>query len=803
MGKGKQVKNKYSFPDAFAGMIGELLVMEVLLCGFLYFLKSGFANWSVGRKGFMMLQVLLLIALAAILLWRIVGGRLIRILTLVGYVAAVGIYARIHVLQLIQNGKQLFDDYIVFWNKQFGTSYQPYKVSGQNGVYALTFLVAVCFISCVFLYGLTAKKFVLLLPSLFVLSGELWVNIHPDWMSLAVLFAGILILYALPEKRSQNLWKREQQSQKNAGKLILVQGVHLITVAGLGVLILLFSRQAFGGIARQIPGISPAFQSFQTNLEQYVKNLDLKNLFSDKLNTKLNNATPRYSGKEIFTVRTQSMPQSNLYFKEFASGTYENGEWQGEGSLFEKEAEKKGIDPSGFSSKLEQQVYKSSRSQGDMMYSISYTESGRDTALTPYFTAMESSDLWMNQDNYMKKKKGTQSLEVKGLRGNVLTAESFSNAESDSKEFEWYNAFAREHYQKGSKDVPAADDYASLILSASDDTDDAALSNDDRLKLASDVAEMLKNKAKYNLYLDKIPGNVDATQYFLETSREGYCMHFASAATLILQDIGIPARYASGYIAKTGMFHSEDGYYEAKIPDRNAHAWVEVYLDNVGWIPVEVTPGYASEAQTLPTDQKKQEELKREHESKAESVSDTQQQTTTQAQTETQTRSTTTEQLTQSQQDTHQSQTAPDGISDQNQSNAKGKDTNFRIVLIIAGGAAGVVLLVWIIIRIRRKYQIVLKKEIEKHLNRKAVCRINQRLYRKQQKHFKGSRTDTQYVQNLKKMYPDILADDWEKYLEIVQKAVFSKEKISEEEVQFCYQIYLQTRRTAKRGYSV
>ena len=29
----------------------------------------------------------------------------------------------------------------------------------------------------------------------------------------------------------------------------------------------------------------------------------------------------------------------------------------------------------------------------------------------------------------------------------------------------------------------------------------------------------------------------------------------------------------------------------SSVKDYNAHAWVEIYIDHYGWIPVEVTPG--------------------------------------------------------------------------------------------------------------------------------------------------------------------------------------------------------------------
>ena len=73
-------------------------------------------------------------------------------------------------------------------------------------------------------------------------------------------------------------------------------------------------------------------------------------------------------------------------------------------------------------------------------------------------------------------------------------------------------------------------------------------------------------------------------EFFLLESRQGYCVHFATAATALLRAMGIPARYAEGYAVPAG----EEGWVD--VPDFNAHAWVEVYFGGAGWIPFEVTP---------------------------------------------------------------------------------------------------------------------------------------------------------------------------------------------------------------------
>lgn len=115
---------------------------------------------------------------------------------------------------------------------------------------------------------------------------------------------------------------------------------------------------------------------------------------------------------------------------------------------------------------------------------------------------------------------------------------------------------------------------------------------------ASDLAEatsvilsVLENSTSYTLTPGSAPVNTDIVEYFLFESREGYCVHYASAATLMYRLYGIPARYGAGYAVQPSDFvRQEDGTWVAEVTDESAHAWTEIFLEDYGWTPVEVTP---------------------------------------------------------------------------------------------------------------------------------------------------------------------------------------------------------------------
>lgn len=111
----------------------------------------------------------------------------------------------------------------------------------------------------------------------------------------------------------------------------------------------------------------------------------------------------------------------------------------------------------------------------------------------------------------------------------------------------------------------------------------------DPIRVAQQVAGILDGLCEYDPQAPAAPSGTDPVLYFLNDSQRGYCMHYASAAALMLRTMGVPARYVSGFTAD-----GQPGQ-QVNVPDRAAHAWVEVWVNGFGWYPVEVTPAAAFE----------------------------------------------------------------------------------------------------------------------------------------------------------------------------------------------------------------
>lgn len=92
-------------------------------------------------------------------------------------------------------------------------------------------------------------------------------------------------------------------------------------------------------------------------------------------------------------------------------------------------------------------------------------------------------------------------------------------------------------------------------------------------------------KSRFTYSLNPPVVHNDIIDDFLFESRTGYCEHFASAFALLMRAAQIPARIVGGYL---GGERNPFGNYII-VRQSDAHAWVEVWLPEKGWVRVDPT----------------------------------------------------------------------------------------------------------------------------------------------------------------------------------------------------------------------
>ena len=112
------------------------------------------------------------------------------------------------------------------------------------------------------------------------------------------------------------------------------------------------------------------------------------------------------------------------------------------------------------------------------------------------------------------------------------------------------------------------------------------------LAIINRVKNFMKSSITYTENPGTIPAGEDFAKWFFEDKKSGYDVQYAAAAVMMFRYYGIPSRYVEGYLLTPETVNNAGNSEQITVSQKYAHAWPEIYLDGMGWIPVEVTPKY-------------------------------------------------------------------------------------------------------------------------------------------------------------------------------------------------------------------
>lgn len=192
----------------------------------------------------------------------------------------------------------------------------------------------------------------------------------------------------------------------------------------------------------------------------------------------------------------------------------------------------------------------------------------------PYFAATLPEDAVPYYDAYVKNpaQQTSYSISYFSTRG------SFDNGA--------YESFVHEAYTQVPEDTRQA--LADILLQL------GVQPGDDPKQIVSAVQAYVSSSASYDLNTPSVPNGEDFVSWFLHNSDTGYCVHFATAAAILLRCLDVPARYVTGYSATL----TADEW--TTVTSDDAHAWVEYYEDGIGWLVLDPTPAADTPVQTAP-----------------------------------------------------------------------------------------------------------------------------------------------------------------------------------------------------------
>lgn len=680
--------------------------------------------------------------------------------------------------------------------------------------YAAEFsFIALFFLQSYFVIFFQSRFYYLVTPGL-ILLFSMGVGYAPGINGLCA-FGAAILLSKTGGWAARKVSVAPKQKQKG-------MGIHtfapLVVVVILGILCGIVGKIFLSPLAEEVVDNGESVIAFQDTMEKRMGQI-LSPKMHKKENGEVTNKEPEYEHKEVFSLTLDTSPYDPIYLRGSYGVTYENGVWKDDEIEFADFCKTNGYEEPVMAqcsarlgaSTVQQDIFMETGGfryeRADMW--IEYTGLSPDVSYFPYFLK--------NADSYDLSKNA--QMKAPGLR----EEQSFSYWKSwagINHLSNYLNMKVRDDMYDTDRDVYAA--YVESVCGKKESTVSCIPSiakkikkevfakefgwegNEKRIKFAKFVQSYLSG-ATYNTQLTD-NGQEDPVSYFLTESHEGFCVHFASAGVLLLQEMGVPARYVSGYRVDVSEFEPlEDGFYQASVQDDDAHAWAEIFLEGIGWIPVEMVQNEPIDADgtdlsRLITGKIDESEEIMEHQTTDNSLEIEKAQKT-----ESHKNNNPIHEETAEKENTAEQQQER-GESDQEFNHTsmfspKSEDSFSWLVPLLAilmGFGLFGVFLRWYFLRKNALFF----RSINRKKARDAVHQIHRKLYRRvrQKNHIRYRRlNDKELLEVLQKTYPQIPAKTWEKYMELARRAQYSTDVMKSEEVAFVYQIYRKTQNRKSR----
>ena len=516
--------------------------------------------------------------------------------------------------------------FLTQWNKYFGTTWMCSPGTEAQAADAAEFMVLIIGIALFWIAKAVKNNCVMAVLPLIVLIAELLVGKSPAGASCFFLFLGILLsinqIVVMPDFRHSE-GKGGRRAGKGGQLGWMIGMLAILLICGL---VFIVGRQYANTIVTEKAGnVEDFFMDTANTVAEwdFWKMIEDPGSVEDTVDSILgkvdfdhetvDNDKPKFKDIPFLRMTLESKPQDTLYLKGFYADTYKTGTWEKNKEVFEEACIAAGFEPEVVKQELaslsiekvmsKANVSKLSLSRNAWKASVFYYEPTTIKAYLPYFMEENEEGITVDGEGNYKKRKSDEELELVLWRygGSYDTRlQSFDTPKTYEWE-EWYEDYVEKNYLTVPENMPNVEAVAAELrrvdLSRTK-YGSINLENERRLAKAAVVADWMGRNTSYSMDLPSLPKNTDPVEYFLGTSKKGYCMHYASASTLILRKLGVPARYASGYVVTEDTFRATKEDYVAEILDNRAHAWVEIYLEGIGWVPVEVTAGYST---LLPT----------------------------------------------------------------------------------------------------------------------------------------------------------------------------------------------------------
>ena len=319
-----------------------------------------------------------------------------------------------------------------------------------------------------------------------------------------------------------------------------------------------------------------------------------------KINGEISSGNNYQSGITQMTVTVSKMPTEDLYLYGFRGGEYKGGSWDStdddtickniDRTEFKKETISQPVYASTYFKKMYYYINIYMRNSGIVATSnnnkinrkldVKYVNDNYKQTIEPYYNS--------GYKNFSKGDDGKKTYNIEYIEQADMQSEwreksneKYNTTVRDYKNVQQlYKAAMTPIYSAVSKSlVPRLTSYvqANPLTSLRDKT--------------TFIMYTLLSNTRYTRTPGVMLGSSDIAEDFLFNAQRGYCVHYATVATIMYRLYGVPARYVCGYRLSAEDFKETDqSVYVAEVSDKKMHAWTEIFIDNYGWVPVDVTP---------------------------------------------------------------------------------------------------------------------------------------------------------------------------------------------------------------------
>lgn len=456
-------------------------------------------------------------------------------------------------------------------------------------------------------------------PVIGLVSMELLVGFAPGLAGMILVSVGLFGIRPFCRIKS------ERNENQTATGMAVLQAKSGIWIAGI-LFVCIAAAAGFGTkSAETLIQNQNRIQEYQWAIEDRMLEWKLFDIFQIETG-RVSNRRPVYEEKNVMEITISKKPEEPVYLRGYAGDTYQNGIWTNTGgSDFKETVAEWQIDlPEGGNSQNQagqavlNLAYQSQMQDQDddmLIYSIAYLDTENDYGYFPYFTNLDSvtgenetaAEISVHADAFVLRE-GNETLFIQGAEGNNMLEDpgEFYLQEPFDVVADAYESSWLPRYLEVSNNLKQIESLGKELLLELGNYEeffyDSELENQNICKEMAAVYLVRKaifERTVYRLNLANIPAGKDVVENFLFYSGEGFCQHYASAGALLLREMGIPARYVTGYVIHANDFAERNGSYSSFVKDSQAHAWAEVYRPGMGWIPVEMTKGQDSIWNTL------------------------------------------------------------------------------------------------------------------------------------------------------------------------------------------------------------